>query len=74
MAKNTHRITPYPLRLEADLRVQLEEIAKDNGRSLNTEIAMRLKSSLDFNKDSFLTEKEVRRIAKELIREELNKK
>ncbi|TXH67316.1 MAG: Arc family DNA-binding protein [Thiothrix sp.] len=38
--------TPYPLRLAPDLRDTLEAIAKDNGRSLNAEITLRLEESI----------------------------
>ena len=44
------RITPYPLRMEHELRQQVEEAAKTSGRSTNAEIVARLQSS--FQKDA----------------------
>ena len=63
------QIKPYPLRLEPEIRKQLERIAKDNGRSLNTEIAMRLKQSLAEDDAEKITEEEVRKIAREIYKE-----
>jgi hypothetical protein len=40
-----HQQTPYSLRIPDDLRARLEAAAKKNGRSLNFEIADRLKKS-----------------------------
>lgn len=45
MGKNL--VTPYPVRMPDELRSALEHIAKDNGRSLNAEIVMRLQSTLE---------------------------
>ena len=53
--KTTKRITPYPLRLKPPLRKELETKAKENGRSLNTEIVMMLENAL---KDNALTKKQ----------------
>ena len=36
------RVTPYPLRLSAELRERLEKEAKEQNRSFNAELAMRL--------------------------------
>lgn len=36
------RVTPYPLRLSADLRERLEKEAKDQNRSFNSELTLRL--------------------------------
>jgi hypothetical protein len=36
------RVTPYPLRLSAELRERLEREAKEQNRSFNAELAMRL--------------------------------
>ena len=63
-----NQIRPYPLRLEPDLRKELETIAKKNSRSLNSEIAVRLEESLSNNESDL--DKKIRN----LIREELNKK
>ncbi|WP_426715610.1 Arc family DNA-binding protein [Chromobacterium violaceum] len=40
-----HTIQPYPLRLQRELRAELEAAAKDNGRSLHSEIVQRLEQS-----------------------------
>ena len=40
-------ITPYPLRLDPELRKRLEYVAKQSGRSLQSEIAARLEQSLE---------------------------
>jgi predicted HicB family RNase H-like nuclease len=37
----------YALRLPPELKIRLEEAARDQGRSLNTEIVRRLKASLE---------------------------
>lgn len=38
---------PYPLRMSPDLRLELENQAKNHGRSLNAEIIDRLQKSLE---------------------------
>ena len=40
-------IAPFGLRLQPDLKRRIEEAAKRNGRSLNSEISIRLELSLD---------------------------
>lgn len=45
MGKNL--VTPYPVRMPDELRAELERVAKENGRSLNAEILLRLQSTLD---------------------------
>lgn len=45
---------PFPLRMSDDVRGYLEESAKANGRSLNSEIVARLKRDADL--DAELTE------------------
>jgi hypothetical protein len=45
-------ITPFGLRLQPDLKRKIEEAAKRNGRSLNSEIAARLEASLDSDSDA----------------------
>lgn len=40
-------IAPFGLRMSAELKARLEEVAKANGRSLNTELLARLTASLD---------------------------
>ncbi|MCD0493884.1 Arc family DNA-binding protein [Chromobacterium violaceum] len=40
-----HTIQPYPLRLQRELRAELEAAAKVNGRSLHAEIVQRLEST-----------------------------
>lgn len=68
------QIAPYPLRIEPELRKVLEDAARENGRSLQAEIIARLISSADYKPDSEIElEEKMRRIALELIREELAK-
>lgn len=38
---------PYPLRMSAELRSELEALAKEHGRSMNAEIIARLHKSLE---------------------------
>jgi hypothetical protein len=45
--KPTAHIPPFGLRLQPDLKIRLEDLARQNGRSLNAEIAERLAESLD---------------------------
>lgn len=41
-----HKVkTPYPLRMPSDLREWMNSMAKENGRSLNSEIVQRLVKS-----------------------------
>lgn len=47
---STAKIPPFGLRLQPDLKAQIEESAKASGRSLNAEIVARLESS--FAKDA----------------------
>lgn len=47
-------ITPYPLRLDPDLRQRLEHSAKQSGRSLQSEIAARLERSLEDEIQEFI--------------------
>lgn len=37
------QIPAYPLRMPAELRTWLDAVAKENGRSLNSELVQRLK-------------------------------
>ena len=43
---NDERPSPYPLRMPASLRRTLEEFAKANGHSMNSEILARLHASV----------------------------
>lgn len=68
--------TPYPLRLAPELRETLEAIAKEKGRSLNAEIAIRLEESVKAQADSQadgnlikLLSEEVRQIVREELRQ-----
>ena len=67
------------MRLDPELRAQLEAAAKAAGRSLHAEISMRLEESLKgtaskiTNTETALTLEEVRRIAMEVVRQELLK-
>ncbi len=47
-------ITPYPLRLDPELRKRLEHVAKHAGRSLQAEIAARLEQSLEDDIQRFI--------------------
>lgn len=44
------QITPYPIRMEPELRAALEEAARNGNRSLHAEIIQRLEQSLDPNR------------------------
>lgn len=68
MTKDYHRITPYPLRLEAELRKQLDKASKKESRSLHAEIVHRLTASFDApdNNNSELAE-----LIRQIIKEEL---
>lgn len=39
-------IKPYSLRMQPELKKRLQELAKENGRSLNSELIQRLKESV----------------------------
>lgn len=54
--KEKVQVTPYPLRLPPDLRETLEAICKENGRSLNAEIVLRLNQSFSESEDNRLIE------------------
>lgn len=43
-----HSISPYPIRMPAELRERLERSAKDGNRSLHAEIVARLSESLTY--------------------------
>ena len=72
------RPPPYSMRLDPALRTQLEAAAKAAGRSLHAEISMRLEESLKrepmlTNSDLPLTLEDIRKVAKEVIRDEKSK-
>lgn len=46
MKKEAPQMPPYSLRLDPEMRMKLETLAKANGRSLNAEISARLDASL----------------------------
>jgi molybdopterin-guanine dinucleotide biosynthesis protein A len=74
MTKEDNRIHPYPIRLTKELREQLEATAKANGRSLNAEMILRLEASFtDESINNADLEAVIRRIATEILREELTK-
>lgn len=72
------RPQPYSLRLEPETRAKLEAIAKANGRSLNAQIVLMLEGVLQ-GEDTTpagshpLTVEDMRRVALEVVREELTK-
>lgn len=45
MSSDRHTISPYPIRMSAELRSRLEESAKKGARSLHAEIISRLEES-----------------------------
>ncbi|WP_431104355.1 Arc family DNA-binding protein [Roseateles noduli] len=49
MATDRHQAPSYPLRLDEDLRTQLQAAAEEKQRSLNAEIQARLKKSLELD-------------------------
>jgi hypothetical protein len=49
MKKEKQQVNPYPIRLTASLKERLQVSAKNNGRSLNAEMLLRLEST--FNDD-----------------------
>jgi len=68
------QITPYPLRLESDLRKRLEEVAAQNGRSLHAEIIACLSVASGHKSDAEKADEEkIRAIALEIVRNELSK-
>lgn len=73
-----NRPQPYSLRLEPETRAKLEAIAKANGRSLNAQIVLMLEGVLQGEEaapvgSQSLTAEDVRRLALEVVREELSK-
>lgn len=44
---STQQQPPYPLRMPEEMRKRIEELAKENGRSVNAEILAHLQRSLD---------------------------
>ncbi|OQX02724.1 MAG: hypothetical protein BWK73_41775 [Thiothrix lacustris] len=78
MKPEQRQLPSYPLRLEPETRAKLEAIAKANGRSLHAEISMRLEESLRGEEaapadSQSLTVEDMRRVALEVVREELTK-
>lgn len=73
-----NRPQPYSLRLEPETRAKLEAIAKANGRSLNAQIVLMLEGVLQGEESEpagsqSLTIEDMRRVALEVVREELTK-
>lgn len=56
-----HKIVPFGLRLQPALKRKVEEAAKANGRSVNSEIALRLEASFSegFDAASKLAAKQI---------------
>ena len=72
MSEDT-RPVPYSLRLEPDTRAKLEELARNNGRSLKAQIIMMLESLLyPIEKDSSV-DKNLDSTIRRIVREELAK-
>ena len=82
MKSEPRQLPSYPLRLEPETRTKLEAIAKANGRSLNAQIIMMLESALEHEYSNSLisklsqendAENLIRRIAQEVVRDEMSK-
>ena len=56
-------ITPFGLRLQPSLKRRIEEAARANGRSLNSEIAARLEKSLQDEVPNFVADVYVEKAA-----------
>lgn len=64
-------VSPFPLRLEPDIRKALDDFARQNGRSLQAEITARLLESMGLQSNEERKEEErIRRI----VQEELDKR
>ena len=64
-----HQVTPYPLRMEQELRDRIAEAAKNNNRSMNAEIVSRLEQT--FGQQFVLrTSEEIRDYAKKIFEEQ----
>lgn len=50
---NMRSQTPFPLRMPEDLRATIEDKAKENGRSVNSELLIRLESTIKEEKPVF---------------------
>ena len=78
MKKETQQVSPYPIRLTAELKEKLKESAKRNGRSLNAEMLIRLDASFNQNTeqhfiDSIDVDKQnTKKYLKQLIQELLD--
>ncbi|MFP2768029.1 Arc family DNA-binding protein [Oceanisphaera sp. KMM 10153] len=46
----TRQVKPFGLRMQPELKALLQKLAKDNGRSLNSELIQRLKESVKSEK------------------------
>jgi len=66
----SHRIPPFPLRLEPEIRTKLEKIARANGRSLNSELSLRIQSTLE---QVEADNSNLGNLIRSIIREELDK-
>lgn len=62
--------SPFTVRLDIELRVALENSARNHGNSLQVEVVNRLRESLGM---SIEDDERMRRIAREVVREELAK-
>ena len=60
-----NQVKAYPLRLMPLLRSKLEEVAKSYGRSLNTEIAMRLENSFTTEEED--EEERIKKIVNKIL-------
>jgi len=75
MKKEPQQVSPYPIRLTAELKEKLKQSAKENGRSLNAEMLIRLDSSFNQNTEQHFIDsinvdkKNAKRYIKQVIQE-----
>jgi len=68
MTTDRHKTPSFPLRINQELRAQLQASAKKNERSLNAEISVRLASTYKTSE-----KKELADLIRSIIKEELAK-
>lgn len=64
MKKEKQQVNPYPIRLTASLKERLQVSAKNNGRSLNAEMLLRLESTFNYDLESPTSINEILRVEK----------
>lgn len=72
------QIPSYPLRMPSDIKELLKSVAKENGRSLHSEIMLRLYASTDLSPPLSNSVSEIEeiaeRVARRIFKEEINRK